>query len=141
MTSKVSTNIEAGKKPMFGRASAFHHLQTYPSVEFREVVWPISYIKFLTLSTYSYDWQSPITDDAYKAHRLLTEQTSERDCEKPVNSNSISAFALEIGSQSQNQFCAQIARRGRGLTKKEHEYGYQARSNGNTQRDRSLGKR
>jgi hypothetical protein len=33
-----------------------------------------------------------------------------RDCEIPVNSNSLSAFALEIGSQSQNQFCAQIAR-------------------------------
>jgi hypothetical protein len=40
VTRRVSTNIEAGKKPGFGPQATFHHLREYPSVDFREVVRP-----------------------------------------------------------------------------------------------------
>jgi hypothetical protein len=40
VTRRVSTSMEAGKKPGFGPAGMFHHLRAYPSVEFREVVRP-----------------------------------------------------------------------------------------------------
>jgi hypothetical protein len=40
VTRRVSVNIDERKKPGFGRAGVFHHLRSYPSVEFREVVRP-----------------------------------------------------------------------------------------------------
>jgi hypothetical protein len=40
VTRRVSTNMDEGKKPGFGPAGEFHHLRSYPSVEFREVVRP-----------------------------------------------------------------------------------------------------
>jgi hypothetical protein len=40
VTRRLSTNIEAGKKPAFGPAGMFHHLRAYPDAKFREVVRP-----------------------------------------------------------------------------------------------------
>ena len=37
---RVSTNVEAGKKPGLGLAGAFQHLRKFPTEEFREVVRP-----------------------------------------------------------------------------------------------------
>jgi len=40
VTRRVSVNVDERKKPGFGRAGVFHHLRSYPSAEFREVVRP-----------------------------------------------------------------------------------------------------
>jgi hypothetical protein len=40
VTRRVSTNVEAGKKPGLGLAGAFQHFRKFPTAEFREVVRP-----------------------------------------------------------------------------------------------------
>jgi len=40
VTRKVTTNLPAGVKPGLGPMNAFHHMRTYPTAEFREVVRP-----------------------------------------------------------------------------------------------------
>jgi hypothetical protein len=58
VTRRVSTNMEEGKKPGFGPAGVFHHLRSYPSTDFREVVRP----NFDTL--YSLAWVN-VRDEPY----------------------------------------------------------------------------
>jgi hypothetical protein len=50
VTRRVSTNVEAGKKPGLRLTGAFQHFRKFPSADFREVVRP----KFDTL--YSLAW-------------------------------------------------------------------------------------
>jgi hypothetical protein len=40
VTRRVSTNVEAGKKPGLGLAGAFQHFRKFPTAELREVVRP-----------------------------------------------------------------------------------------------------
>ena len=40
VTRKVTTNLEAGKKPAYGPANTFSHIRTFPPADFREVVRP-----------------------------------------------------------------------------------------------------
>lgn len=40
VTRRLVTNVPAGLKPGFGPMGMFHHMRTFPSVEFREVVRP-----------------------------------------------------------------------------------------------------
>ena len=40
VTRRVSTNVEAGKKPGLRPAGAFQHLRKFPTAEFREVARP-----------------------------------------------------------------------------------------------------
>jgi hypothetical protein len=40
VTRRVMSNVPAGVKPGIGPANAFHHMRTYPPVEFRDVVRP-----------------------------------------------------------------------------------------------------
>lgn len=40
VTRRVTTNVPAGAKPGVGPANQFHHFQSFPSAEFREVVRP-----------------------------------------------------------------------------------------------------
>src|SRR5512138_1644359 len=40
VTRQISVNVPAGTKPGFGPANAFHHIRSYPTADFREVVRP-----------------------------------------------------------------------------------------------------
>ena len=136
MLSGFASKVVVAPKVGFLPQKSFHILIAFADYDYQPEFlslfwcWPLGF----TLVGLLVGLKSTAGLSCGKTGTLHTKLTPSR---QPVNSVSISAFALEIGSQSLKPFLRTDSRRGADSHKeKEHKvkYGDQASSNGNTQR-------